>query len=35
MTSDERDAIDRELMPLETAFTRDLIDSARDRLYRH
>ncbi len=35
MTTDERDAIDRELMPLEAAFTRDLIDAARDRLYRH
>jgi Zn-dependent protease with chaperone function len=35
MTSAERDAIDRELMPLETTFTHDLIDAACDRLYRH
>jgi Zn-dependent protease with chaperone function len=35
MTRAERDAIDRELMPLESAFTHDLIDAARDRLYRH
>lgn len=34
MTTEQRDAIDRELMPLERAFARDHLDSARARLYR-
>lgn len=34
MTVEERDAIDRELMPLERGYTRALIESARARLYR-
>jgi Zn-dependent protease with chaperone function len=34
MTADQRDAIDRELMPLERAYTVSYLDEARARLYR-
>jgi hypothetical protein len=34
MTVEQRDEIDRELMPLERGYTRALIESARARLYR-
>ena len=34
LDAEQRDAIDRELMPLERRFARDHVDEARSRLYR-